>query len=71
MKKVSIISACTDLGLKIDGAELGAQVLTNDLKSSNISHNYVLKGNKKMKNLTQVQILMTLTALYQSLMICY
>ena len=47
MKKVSIISACTDLGLKIDGAELGAQVLTNDLKSSNISHNYVLKGNKK------------------------
>ena len=47
MKKVSIISACTDLGLKIDGAELGAQVLTNDLKSSNISHIYVLKGNKK------------------------
>ena len=47
MKKVSIISACTDLGLKIDGAELGAQVLTKDLKSSNISQNYVLKSIKK------------------------
>ena len=47
MKKVSIISACTDLGLKIDGAELGAQVLTNSLKSSNISQNYILKSNKK------------------------
>lgn len=47
MKKVSIISACTDLGLKIDGAELGAQALTESLKSSNISQNYVLKGNKK------------------------
>ena len=42
MKKVSIISACTDLGLKIVGAELGAQVLTNDLISSNISLNFVL-----------------------------
>ncbi len=47
MKKISIISACTDLGLKIDGAELGAQALTDGLKSSNISQNYILKGNKK------------------------
>ena len=47
MKKISIISACTDLGLKIDGAELGAQALTEGLKSSNISQNYILKGNKK------------------------
>lgn len=49
MKKISIISACTDLGLKIDGAELGAQALTDGLKSSNISQNYILKGNKKAK----------------------
>ena len=47
MKKISIISACTDLGLKIDGAELGAQALTEGLKSSNISQNYILKGSKK------------------------
>lgn len=47
MKKISIISACTDLGLKIDGAELGAQALTKDLKSSNISENYIIKGSKK------------------------
>lgn len=47
MKKVSIISACTDLGLKIDGAELGAQALTQDLKLSNISENYIIKGSKE------------------------
>lgn len=47
MKKISIISACTDLGLKIDGAELGAQALTEGLKSSNISQNYILKSKKK------------------------
>lgn len=47
MKKISIISACTDLGLKIDGAELGAQALTEGLKPSNISQNYILKGSKK------------------------
>ncbi len=47
MKDISIISACTDLGLKIDGAELGAQALTQGLKSSNISKNYVLKSRKK------------------------
>lgn len=47
MKKISIISACTDLGLKIDGAELGAQALTEGLKSSKISKNYIVKGSKK------------------------
>lgn len=56
MKKISIISACTDLGLKIDGAELGAQALTEGLKPSNISQNYILKGSKKVKNLTQIPI---------------
>lgn len=54
MKKVSIISACTDLGLKIDGAELGAQALTKDLKSSNISKNYILKSSKKTDEAKQV-----------------
>lgn len=47
MKKISIISACTDLGLKIDGAELGAQALTEGLKSSKISKNHIVKGSKK------------------------
>lgn len=47
MKKISIISACTDLGLKIDGAKLGAQMLTNELKSSKISNNYIVNSNSK------------------------
>ena len=50
MKKISIISACTDLGLKIDGAELGAQILTKSLKSNNISKNYIIKSSKKINN---------------------
>ena len=51
MKKVSIISACTDLGLKIDGAELGAQALTECLESNNISQNYILKSGKKTEEM--------------------
>lgn len=53
MKKISIISACTDLGLKINGAKLGATTLTKDLQSSNISHSYIVESktnNKENKN---------------------
>lgn len=47
MKKISIISACTDLGLKIDGAKQGAEILTNCLQSNNISKKYVIKSSQK------------------------
>ena len=48
MKKISIINACTDLGVNINGAALGPQVLTKDLNSSNISNKYtVMQESKK------------------------
>lgn len=43
MKKLAIINACTDLGVNVDGAQLGAQILTKDLASSKISHTYTVR----------------------------
>lgn len=46
MKKIAIINACTDLGVHVNGASLGAQMLTKDLPSSNISNRYTIKDNQ-------------------------
>ncbi|MCI9087371.1 MAG: arginase [Clostridia bacterium] len=47
MKKIAIINACTDLGVHVNGASLGAQILTKDLCSnSTVSHCYTLKDNQ-------------------------
>lgn len=51
MKNFSIISACTDLGLKINGAKLGATALTNSLNLSNISQKYILESENKSDEL--------------------
>ena len=45
MKKISIINACTDLGVNVNGADLGPEILTKDLEYANISHNYKVKSN--------------------------
>lgn len=45
MSKISIINACTDLGVNIDGAKNGSELLTKDLVSDNIYRNYSLKSN--------------------------
>lgn len=42
MKKIAIINACTDLGVHVNGASLGAQILTKDLHSNHISHQYTI-----------------------------
>lgn len=49
MKKISIVSACTDLGVHVNGASIGAQILAKDLHSNNISHNYTLSNNQTKK----------------------
>ncbi|MCI9245794.1 MAG: arginase [Clostridia bacterium] len=47
MKKIAIINACTDLGVHVNGASLGAQILTKDLCSnSTVSHCYTLKDSQ-------------------------
>lgn len=55
MKKISIINACTDLGVNVNGAELGAEILTKDLNYSNISNRHTLKneGHKEEVNLKE------------------
>lgn len=46
MKKIAIINACTDLGVHVNGASLGAQMLTKDLNWTNISHHYTIRDNQ-------------------------
>jgi len=52
MKKISIVSACTDLGLNIDGADLGATAITNDLNQENIAEKHIMKSKKAKKSST-------------------
>lgn len=46
MKKIAIINACTDLGVNVNGASLGSQILTKDLHSDAISHHYTIQDNQ-------------------------
>ena len=47
MKKIAIINACTDLGVHVNGASLGAQILTKDLCANNtVSHCYTIKDSQ-------------------------
>lgn len=53
MNHVSIINACTDLGVNVDGAGLGAQILTENLNSSNITSKHTIiskKGTNESNN---------------------
>lgn len=50
MKKISIINACSDLGLSTDGTNLGPEILTKDINSSNISSVHTIKKGNFEKN---------------------
>lgn len=50
MRNISIINACTDLGVNVDGAKFGAELLTKDLDFSNISNKYTLKNKENKVN---------------------
>lgn len=49
MKKIAIINSCTDLGVHVNGASLGAQMLTKDLHFDNIAHQYTIRDNQIKK----------------------
>lgn len=63
MKKIDIIDACTDLGVAVDGAALGPEILTEDLINKKVDNIHIIhadedgkekdKGNKK-KNLKKL-----------------
>lgn len=57
MKKIAVINACTDLGVNVNGAELGPEILTNNLKSSCALQKYTIKinSNKDTKNLKEIK----------------
>ena len=46
MKKIAIINACTDLGVNVNGASLGAEILTRNLEYANISSRYTVIDNQ-------------------------
>ena len=50
MKHIDIINACTDLGVCIDGARLGPEVLTKNLKNKNINEIYTIKAQNVEKD---------------------
>ena len=57
MSKISIINACTDLGVNIDGAKNGSELLAKDLVSDKIYKTYSLKSNThKDKISTQKEV---------------
>ena len=49
MKEIDIINACTDLGVAVDGASLGPDELTKDLKGKNLRGIYKLYANEENK----------------------
>jgi len=61
MKNIDIIAACSDLGVHINGSQLGPEVLINNIKKNNINkikkinydNNYIknINKNNKKKNL--------------------
>ncbi len=46
MKKISIINACTDLGVNVNGAKLGAKILTESLNNCN-KYTVIGENNKE------------------------
>ena len=49
MKEIDIINACTDLGVAVDGACLGPNELTKDLKGKNLRAIYKLYADEENK----------------------
>ena len=66
MKNIDIIAACTDLGVHVNGSQLGPEVLINNIDKNNINkikkinydNNYIkeLNINNKKKNLNELNI---------------
>ncbi len=51
MKNISIINACTDLGVNINGARLGPEFLTQDLDYKNIFHHYTVRDSNNKEDI--------------------
>ena len=49
MRQIDIINACTDLGVVVDGACLGPDALTKNLKEKNVRAIYRLYADEENK----------------------
>lgn len=49
MRKIDIIDACTDLGVSVDGAALGPEILTEDFSNENVGNIYILHADEDGK----------------------
>ncbi len=70
MRKITIINACTDLGVNVNGASLGAEALTKNLNEENVSHCYTIRDNNIKKKLISKIVIPTakiLTILFKNL----
>ena len=49
MRSIDIIDACTDLGVSVDGAALGPEILTEDFSNENVGNIYILHADEDGK----------------------
>ncbi len=49
MRNIDIIDACTDLGVLVDGAALGPEILTRDLVNKNVNNIYMIYADENGK----------------------
>lgn len=49
MKKIDIIDACTDLGVAVDGAALGPEILTEDLINKKVDNIHIIHADEDGK----------------------
>ena len=49
MRNIDIIDACTDLGVSVDGATLGPEILTEDFSRENVDNIYIIHADEDGK----------------------
>ena len=49
MRSIDIIDACTDLGVSVDGAALGPEILTEDFSRENVDNIYIIHADEDGK----------------------
>ena len=49
MRSIDIIDACTDLGVSVDGAALGPEILTEDLINKKVDNIHIIHADEDGK----------------------
>ena len=54
MRSIDIIDACTDLGVSVDGAALGPEILTEDLINKKVDNIHIIHADEDGKEKTNI-----------------